>query len=66
MTISRKIKIGIIVVMIGLIALMVFEKMTGKHETFNSNPSTTWLHIKCCHQNGENRISMNSHSHSHS
>ena len=62
MTISRNVKIGIIVLMIGLIALMLFEKMTRKHELFPSKPSNTWLHIKCCHQNGDNKISMVQHS----
>ena len=62
MTISRNVKIGIIVLMIVVIALMVYEKMTRKQEPFNSIPSNTWLHIKCCHQNGENNISMVHHS----
>jgi hypothetical protein len=62
MTISRNVKTGIIVLIIGLIALMVYEKWSRKNETFNMKHTNTWLHIKCCHQNGENNISMVHHS----
>ena len=62
MIILSGLKIVIIIVMIGLIALMLFEKMTRNHELFNMKPSNTWLHIKCCHQNGDNKISMVQHS----
>lgn len=63
MIISRNIKICIIVLIICIIALMIYETIWfRKNETFNMKHTNTWLHIKCCHQNGENNISMVHHS----